>query len=241
MRRIGHFLLSKFGLLVRRALKYSDTRPYQSLLLGGGYVEGKVDAVAIYYSFALPADLTGSTWLDLGCNEGSTILLAAQHGASATGIEYNSAVVTSARRLASAQNLDVSIQEEDVIDFIKASESYDIVSLLAMIRHVHSGFMKRGGYPMAKTGRPYLLYNAYQTIVEGIGSPVRSEVDAFVKTCMDKTRRYFLFSVHDHSGLFFRRQEEVKAYFRRLSDRISTIEIYSAPRNSEYTVVRIEF
>lgn len=215
--------------------------PYQTFLINGRLIRGRVDTPRMYYSFDLSDKVSGLSWLDLGCNEGSIGLLAKQDGATrVVGVEIDTERVLLARDRAEEFGVDVSIKQSDIVGYIEHCERFDVVSLLAMVRHVHAEMMREAGYQVGRKGAPYLIYDSFQTLILGRNNPVRERFDAFMERCIDRANKYFLCSINDHSGLILRRPEVVSAYFNRLTDRIKDIEIYKfSEHNDGYVVVRL--
>lgn len=233
-------LFTWIGTIIRRFLNFSDVKPYQSFLYNGKYIEGKVDTVRLYHNLAISKEVKGKSVLDLGCNEGSICLSAAQDGASKVdGVEIEDYVCELARSRAKDAKVDVNYLQTDIVDYIDNSSNYDIIFLFAMMRHIHKKFMIENGFDVStNNGRAYLVYNSYQTLILGEDSPVKDQFDNFMKKCISKSNSHFICSINDHSGLIVRRKEEAKKYFYSLSDRIKSIEIYNfSPENPEYTVI----
>lgn len=236
-------ILKLIGKVVKRALSAADDRPYQSFLYNGRYIEGKIDTVRMYYSFALGDEVKGCSWLDLGCNEGSIPILASADGASrVVGVESNREVVAKAKsRVRESGQRGIDIIQGDVIEYLKSADQFDVISLLAMYRHIHRAFMISGQHDMPKTGRAHLVYDSFQKIIQGKDNPVKEEVDKFVAACLEKCNKYFISSVHDQSGLFLRRKGEVEAYFQSLSGHIDRVEVFPfAAQNSEYIIIKAD-
>lgn len=232
-------LFTWVGVNIQRFLNYSNVKPYQSFLYNGKYIEGKVDTVRLYYNLGISKEVKGKSVLDLGCNEGSICLLAAQDGATRVdGVEIEKHVCELAQKRAKEAGLDINYLHNDIVDYIENTSKYDIIFLFAMMRHIHKKLMIENGHDISSSGRAYLVYNSYQTLILGEDSPVKIQFDNFMKKCISKSNSHFICSINDHSGLIVRRQEKAKKYFYSLSNNIKSIEIYNfSPQNPEYTVI----
>lgn len=236
---LKHKLYQRVGRTVTALLHYD--KPYQSFLYGGKYIEGKVDTVRMYYSLGLSSKIKDKSWLDLGCNEGSICLLAAQDGARPVmGVDYDTRYIANARERAKAANQTVSFVQGNVVDVVKNSEQYDVITMFAMFRHIYRHFMQADGHPLPKTGRALLVYNSFETLILGLNNPVKEHFDRFVSRCITLARNYLIVSINDHSGLILRNPAETKRYFQERSNRIRDIEIYNfSPQNPEYVIIKL--
>lgn len=82
-------------------------------------LDGLDDMIAVrdtkrrFYEFGIPDDLTGKTFLDLGCNVGAMSFEAARRGAIVTGVEYREDRVYLCNVIASKWNLDAKFYQAD--------------------------------------------------------------------------------------------------------------------------------
>lgn len=239
-------IYKKIGEIIKKFLLYAgDDRPYQSFLYDGQYIEGKINTVQMYYSFDIVSEIKGKSLLDLGCNEGSICLMAAQDGASPiVGVERRENYYKKALKRLQETKFKVEYVQDDILNYIESAEQYDVITLLALARHIHKALMIKNGCDILSTGRShggYLTYNPFETLILGKNNPVKEEFDNFMKMYIDKSRMYFICSIHDLSGLIFRRQEQTKQYFRKLSAKVKDIEIFQfSPVTSEYVVIRLK-
>ena len=236
---IKNRVYKKTARFLRHLIDYDKS--YQSFLYNGKYIEGQVDTVRMYYSLGLASRLKNKSWLDLGCNEGSICLMAAQDGAApVTGVDMERDYLARARKHALQANKPITFVHENIVDFIKHADNRDIVSLFALARHVYRHFLKAKGIPLPKTGRAGMIYDSFEKIILGENSPVKAEFDAFMATCISKANEFFVVSINDHSGQILRYAPETKAYFQSLSPRVSDTEIFCfSPQNPEYVVVKM--
>lgn len=215
--------------------------PYQTFLVDGVLIRGRVDTPRMYYSFDLSGKISGLSWLDLGCNEGSLCLLAKQDGAeNVVGVEIAPERVLVARTKAAEFGIDVRIEQGDIVEYVGCCDRFDVVSLMAMVRHVHAEMMRAAGHEVKRGGVPYLIYDSFHKLILGHNNPVRDQFNEFMSRCIDRAKKYFLCSINDHSGLIIRRQSDVCTYFKSLTDRIDDIEIYKfSEQNDGYAVIRL--
>ena len=238
---ITKMVLKRVGRLLRSAIKEGDDRPYQTYLYRDTYIEGHIDTVQLFYSLGISNELNGASWLDLGCNGGSTCILAASNGAApVTGVDFNESALALARQHIAAADVSVSLVKGNIIEFVETDDQYDFVSMFALFRHVHGALLAANGITVPKSPLPYLVNSSFETLILGKNSPVDAEFREFLKKCLNLSRRYFFCSINDRAGLIVRRKEEVEAFFWRLSERIEEIEIYQMPSpNQDYTVASI--
>ena len=208
------------------AVGSSNALPYQSFYYNNKLIKGVIDTVAMYHAFGLSTEIKNKSWLDLGCNEGSICLLAAQDGASpVVGVDYNTAYIEKARMRAKEANLGATFQQANVVEFMRECDDFDVVSMMALIRHVQRYLMETKGYSTAKGSR-YLAYTSYETLIQGKNNPVWKQQNEFVSNCLAKARRALIVSFNDRSGQILRRPEELTAYFRSLCDRVEKVDTY---------------
>lgn len=220
-RWIGQRVIAATG-----AVDNSSTLPYQSFYYNDKLIKGIIDTVAMYHAFGLSTEIQNKSWLDLGCNEGSICLLAAQDGASpVVGVDYNTAYIEKARTRAEDANLDATFHQANVVEFMRECDDFDVISMMALIRHVQRYLMETNGFSTPKGAR-YLAYTSYETLILGKNNPVWDQQNEFVSNCLARARRALIVSFNDRSGQILRRPEELLAYFRLLSDRVEKVDTY---------------
>ena len=84
----------------------------------------------------VPADLTGWTALDIGCNAGFYSFELARRGARVTGLEVNRHYLRQARWAARRFGADVEFREGDVYDLVGAGEQWDLVLFMGVLYHL---------------------------------------------------------------------------------------------------------
>lgn len=86
-------------------------------------------------SIKLPADLTGKSLLDLGCNEGFFSIEAKRRGAArVVGFDRDERFVTAARQRAAQEGLDVEFTCRSMTDL--PSERFDYILLLSALHYI---------------------------------------------------------------------------------------------------------
>ena len=86
----------------------------------------------------LPADLTGWTALDIGCNAGFYSFELARRGATVTGIDHDPRYLRQARWAAGRFGLEgrVRFEEKQVYDLAASPETYDLVLFMGVLYHL---------------------------------------------------------------------------------------------------------
>ena len=89
------------------------------------------------FADALPADLTGKTVLDIGCNAGFYSLQMKRRGAGRVlGIDSDPAYLAQARFAAEVNGLDIEFRELSVYDVAALGETFDLVLFLGVFYHL---------------------------------------------------------------------------------------------------------
>ena len=86
----------------------------------------------------LPADLSGKTVLDIGCNAGFYTFELAKRGAQVTAIDLDQHYLKQARWAAKELRLEhqVEFRQQQVYDLAKSNEQYDIVWFMGVLYHL---------------------------------------------------------------------------------------------------------
>ena len=80
------------------------------------------------FAHAIPADLTGKTVLDIGCNAGFYAIEMKRRGAARVlGIDFDEDYLAQARFAADVEGLDITFQEMSVYDVAALGERFDLV------------------------------------------------------------------------------------------------------------------
>ncbi len=89
------------------------------------------------FAHALPADLTGRTVLDIGCNGGFFSIEMKRRGAARVlGIDFDPDYLAQARFAAEIAGVDVTFRELSVYDVAALGERFDIVLFMGVLYHL---------------------------------------------------------------------------------------------------------
>ncbi len=107
-----------------------ETAPHHFL---GDYPEVKFAS----FRHAIPADLTGLSVLDIGCNAGFYSLEMKRRGASrVVGIDSDERYLKQARLAAEVQNADIEFHRMSVWDVALLGEKFDLVIFMGVLYHL---------------------------------------------------------------------------------------------------------
>jgi tRNA (mo5U34)-methyltransferase len=85
----------------------------------------------------IPADLTGKTVLDIGCNAGFYSLEMKRRGADrVVGVDFDDAYLAQARFAAEVAEADISFEKLSVYDLGALGEKFDIVLFMGVLYHL---------------------------------------------------------------------------------------------------------
>jgi tRNA (mo5U34)-methyltransferase len=89
------------------------------------------------FQHAIPADLTGRTVLDIGCNAGFYSLEMKRRGAErVVGIDSDPGYLEQARFAAEVQGAEIEFRELDVYNVERLQEKFDLVLFLGVLYHL---------------------------------------------------------------------------------------------------------
>ena len=89
------------------------------------------------FAHAVPADLTGRTVLDIGCNGGFYSIEMKRRGADrVVGIDYDEDYLAQARFAAAVLGADVEFRQLSVYDVAKLGERFDVVIFMGVLYHL---------------------------------------------------------------------------------------------------------
>src|SRR3954453_3054532 len=89
------------------------------------------------FAHAIPADLTGKSVLDIGCNGGFYSIEMKRRGASRVlGIDFDEDYLAQARFAAAAAGLDIQLQRLSVYDVARLGEKFDVVVFMGVLYHL---------------------------------------------------------------------------------------------------------
>ncbi len=200
---------------------------YQSFSLNGTRYSGQYDTSRLFYSFDIIGELNGTSFLDLGCNIGGLVFLAEQFGATkAVGVDISPESVRTARKIAERHGLKGHFFCEDVAEYVKKMDEFDVVVCMAVLYHVYAQIWKR------HAGNKPLRVKHYRVLDELVRQSTSDcpeatrEYNELVRVVLKKTKRRFICSFNDRSGLILRRPSEVASYFKSLDERVRDVEVF---------------
>ena len=89
------------------------------------------------FQHAIPADLSGKTVLDIGCNAGFYSIEMKRRGAErVVGIDSDPAYLAQARFAAEVTGTDIEFRELDVYDVEELHEEFDVVLFMGVLYHL---------------------------------------------------------------------------------------------------------
>ena len=109
-----------------------------------------------------PADMTGRTVLDVGCNAGFYTLKLAARGARVTGIDKDPRYLAQARFAASVLDTDVNLHRMDVYDVDLLGRRFDYVLFMGVFYHLRHPL-----YALEKVASIVDERLVFQTMVRG--------------------------------------------------------------------------
>jgi tRNA (mo5U34)-methyltransferase len=83
-----------------------------------------------------PADMTGKTVLDIGCNAGFYSQRMHERGARVTGIDHDERYLAQARFAAAELGYDIEFRQVDVYDVDRLEQQYDYVIFMGVLYHL---------------------------------------------------------------------------------------------------------
>ena len=89
------------------------------------------------FAHAIPADLSGRTVLDIGCNGGFYSIEMKRRGADrVVGVDYDEDYLAQARFAAEALGFDIDFRQLSVYDVAKLGERFDLVLFMGVFYHL---------------------------------------------------------------------------------------------------------
>jgi tRNA (mo5U34)-methyltransferase len=89
------------------------------------------------FADAIPADLTGKTVLDIGCNAGFYSMETKRRGAShVLGIDFDEDYLAQARFAAEVEDLDIEYRQMSVYDVASLGRQFDVVFFIGVLYHL---------------------------------------------------------------------------------------------------------
>ncbi len=122
-----------------------------------------------YISPEIPADLTGATVLDIGCNGGFYCVQMKQRGAERVlGIDVDDRYLNQARFAAEQLNLQIDFQKLSVYDVDKIAGQFDFVLFMGVFYHLRYPL-----YALDKIIQKVRGRMIFQTMIRGSETPKR--------------------------------------------------------------------
>ena len=89
------------------------------------------------FADALPADLTGKTVLDIGCNAGFYSLEMKRRGAARVlGVDFDERYLAQARFAAEVRGVEIEFRQLSVYDVASLGEKFDLVIFMGVLYHL---------------------------------------------------------------------------------------------------------
>ena len=90
-----------------------------------------------HFADAIPADLTGKSVLDIGCNGGFYAMQMKRRGAAhVLGIDFDEDYLAQARFAAEVEGLDIEFRRMSVYDVAALGRTYDVVFFIGVFYHL---------------------------------------------------------------------------------------------------------
>ena len=90
-----------------------------------------------WFQHAIPADLTGKTVLDIGCNGGFYSIQMKRRGAERVlGVDFDERYLEQARFAAEVTGLDIEFRRLSVYDLALLRETFDVVLFMGVLYHL---------------------------------------------------------------------------------------------------------
>lgn len=135
---------------------------------------------------AFPADMTGRTVLDIGCNAGFYSLRLHERGAKVTGIEHDPHYLRQARFAAEALGADIEYIEMDVYDVDRLGRQFDYVLFMGVLYHLRYPL-----YALDKVARLPRERLVFQSLLRGSPETMPLEPDyPITERAIFEDRRY---------------------------------------------------
>jgi tRNA (mo5U34)-methyltransferase len=134
---------------------------------------------------AFPADMTGMTVLDIGCNAGFYSLRLHARGARVTGIEHDARYLRQARFAAEVLGADIEYLLLDVYDVDRLERQFDYVLFMGVLYHLRYPL-----YALDKVARLPRERLVVQSMIRGVPDtlPLRSDYPIGERTVFEDPR-----------------------------------------------------
>jgi tRNA (mo5U34)-methyltransferase len=132
------------------------------------------------FQHAIPADLSGMTVLDIGCNAGFYSIAMKQRGADRVlGIDFDERYLAQARMAAEVKKVDIELRHLSVYDVAELGERFDIVLFMGVLYHLRHPLLALD-LIRAHVARDMLVFQSMQRGSAKIEA-VRQDYDFFEK------------------------------------------------------------
>ncbi|HXU99227.1 MAG TPA: TIGR04290 family methyltransferase [Caulobacteraceae bacterium] len=137
------------------------------------------------FQHAIPADLTGKTVLDIGCNAGFYSIQMKLRGARRVlGIDFDERYLEQARFAAEVKEVDVELRRLSVYDVAQLGEVFDVVLFMGVLYHLRHPLLALDLIHDHVAG-DLLVYQSMQRGSAHI-EPVEADYDFFDQTHFDR-------------------------------------------------------
>lgn len=111
--------------------------------------------------------------LDLACGEGRNAIWLARQGWSVTGVDFSDVAIERARKLASAEGVEVEWVRADLTGYEPAPEAFALVVVcyLQVGQAERRLVLEKAARALAPGGELFLIGHALRNLTEGVGGP----------------------------------------------------------------------
>ena len=128
------------------------------------------------FAHALPADLTGKSVLDIGCNAGFYCMEMKRRGAARVlGVDFDEDYLAQARFAADVEGLDVEFHRLSVYDVATLGERFDLVIFIGVLYHLRHPLLALD-LIHEHVARDLLVFQSMQRGSNGV-APVAADYD----------------------------------------------------------------
>ncbi|MFT8243781.1 TIGR04290 family methyltransferase [Roseomonas sp. BN140053] len=136
------------------------------------------------FESVLPADLTGKTVLDIGCNGGFYSMEMKRRGAARVlGVDFDEDYLAQARFAAEVEGLEIEFRQLSVYDVAKLGERFDLVVFMGVLYHLRHPLLALDLIQEHVAG-DLLLFQSMQRGSESI-KPIAPDYDFFESEIFD--------------------------------------------------------
>ena len=137
------------------------------------------------FASAVPADLTGKSVLDIGCNAGFYSMEMKRRGAARVlGVDYDDVFLDQARFAAEVQGYDIEFRKLSVYDVATLGERFDLVVFMGVFYHLRHPLLALD-LIWEHVASDLLLFQTMQRGSDEV-APVRADYDFFEQSHFDE-------------------------------------------------------